>query len=368
MDENIPGFVGLDAHAESTVIGLAEAGRPAPRFIGKASARVPEIKRALSKLGEPASLLIVYEAGPCGYGLARELRSAGYRCEVIAPSKIPKKSGDRIKTDRRDALKLASLARAGELVSVVIPDERDEAIRDLSRARVDAVRARLKARQQLKALLLRHGRRYSGKSSWTAAHERYLAEVSFKYPAQDIAYAEYRHAVGEGEVRVQRLSQSLSQEVEGWRMRPVVNALMSLRGLDLIGASTVVAELGDLRRFAHPRELMGYLGLVPSEHSTGSSRRQGAITKTGNSHVRRILVEAAWNYRFPARVTRILQVRQEGQPAEVRMIPWRAQLRLCHRDRRLTARGLQYNKVCIAIARELAGYIWDIGQHVTANP
>ena len=217
MEENITGFVGLDAHAESTVIGLAEAGRAAPRYVGKASAKVPEIKRALSKLGEPASQLIVYEAGPCGYGLARELRAAGYRCEVIAPSKIPKKSGDRIKTDRRDALKLASLARAGELVAVLIPDERDEAIRDLSRARVDAVRARLKARQQLKALLLRHGRRYTGKSSWTAAHERYLAEITFKHPAQDIAYAEYRHAVGEGEARVQRLSQSLSQQVEGWR-------------------------------------------------------------------------------------------------------------------------------------------------------
>ena len=368
MEENITGFVGLDAHAESTVIGFAAAGREASRYIGRASAKVPEIKRALSKLGEPGSLLIVYEAGPCGYGLARELRAAGYRCEVIAPSKIPKQSGDRVKTDRRDALKLASLARAGELVPVVIPDERDEALRDLSRARVDAVRARAKARQQLKALLLRHGRRYAGKSSWTAAHERYLAEIGFKHPAQDIAYAEYRHAVGEGEGRVQRLSQSLSQQVEGWRMQPVVRALMTLRGVDLIAATTVVAELGDLRRFVHPRELMGYLGLVPSEHSTGSSRRQGAITKTGNSAVRRVLIEAAWNYRFPARMSLALQVRQEGQPAAVRTIAWRAQLRLCQRFRRLSARGLQYNKVCVAIARELSGYIWDIGQHTAPNP
>ena len=368
MEENITGFIGLDAHAESTVIGLAEAGREAPRYIGRASAKVPEIKRALSKLGEPASLLIVYEAGPCGYGLARELRAGGYRCEVIAPSKIPKQSGDRVKTDRRDALKLASLARAGALVPVVIPDERDEALRDLSRARVDALRARLKARQQLKALLLRHGHRYTGKSSWTVAHERYLAETSFKHPAQDIAFAEYRRAVGEGEARVQRLSQSLAQQVEGWRMQPVVRALMTLRGVDLIGATTVMAELGDLRRFAHPRELMSYLGLVPSEHSTGASRRQGAITKTGNSHVRRILIEAAWNYRYPARMSLPLQIRQEGQPAEVRTIAWCAQLRLCHRYRKLTARRLQYNKVCVAIARELAGYIWDIGQRVLPNP
>jgi transposase len=285
--------------------------------------------------------------------LARELRGSGYRCE------------DRVKTDRRDALMLASLARAGELVPVLIPDERDEAIRDLNRARVDAVRARHKARQQLKALLLRHDRRYTGRSSWTAAHESYLARISFAHPAQDIAYAEYRLAVGEGEARVQRLTEALREQVEGWRMRPLVRSLMTLRGLDLLAATTVMSELGDLRRFAHPRELMGYLGVVPSEHSSGTSRRQGAITKTGNSHVRRVLIEAAWNYRFQARMSRLLQERQEGQPAEIRAIAWRAQLRLCHRYLKLSARGLQYNKVCVAIARELAGYIWDIGQRVS---
>jgi len=364
MDEIITGFVGLDAHAESTAIGFAQAGRAAARFVGTVGAKRAELMKALGKLGEPRSLLAVYEAGPCGYGLARELRAAGYRCEVIAPSKIPTKPGERVKTDRRDALKLASLARAGELVAVTIPDERDEAIRDLSRARVDAVRARLKARQQLKALLLRHDRRYSGKSSWTAAHERYLAEISFAHPAQDIAFAEYRQAVGEGEARVQRLTQVLSQQVEGWRMQAVVSAVMSLRGLDLVAATSVVAELGDLRRFAHPRELMGYLGLVPSEHSSGSKRSQGAITKTGNGQVRRVLIEAAWNYRYPARLSKRQQVRQEGQPPRIRAIAWRAQLRLAHRYRSLTARGLQHNKVCVAIARELAGFIWDIGRQV----
>lgn len=367
MDEIITGFVGLDAHAESTAIGFAEAGRAAPRFVGTVGAKRAELKKALGKLGDPGSLLVVYEAGPCGYGLARELTGAGYRCEVIAPSKIPKKPGERIKTDRRDALKLAGLARAGELVPVVVPDERDEAIRDLSRSRVDAVRARLKARQQLKALLLRHDHRYTGKTSWTAAHERYLSEITFAHPAQDIAFAEYRQAVGEGEARVQRLTQVLGQQVETWRMQPVVTALMTLRGLDLVSATTVVAELGDLKRFVHPRALMGYLGLVPSEYSTGSKRRQGAITKTGNSHVRRVLVEAAWNYRHPARLSKSQQVRQEGQPAEIRAIAWRAQLRLGHRYRALTARGLQHNKVCVAIARELAAFIWDIGRHVDPN-
>jgi transposase len=367
VDELITGFVGLDAHAESTAIGVAEAGRAAPRFVGTVGAKLAELTKALAKLGEPGSLLVVYEAGPCGFGLARELLALGYRCEVVAPSRIPKRPGERIKTDRRDALKLASLARAGELTAVTIPDQRDEAIRDLSRARVDAVRARLKARQQLQSLLLRHGRRYSGKTAWTAAHERYLAEISFAHPAQDIAFTEYRQAVGADEARVKRLTQALAHEVESWRMQPVVGAVMTLRGLDLVAATTVVAELGDLRRFARPRELMGYLGLVPSEHTTGSKRRLGAITKTGNGHVRRMLIEAAWNYRFPARVSRTLQVRQERQPAVIREIAWRAQLRLSHRYRRLKARGLQHNKICVAIARELAAFIWDIGRHVGPN-
>ena len=368
MQELITGFVGLDAHAESTAIAVAEAGRAAPRFVGSVGARLSELTKALSKLGAPQSLCVVYEAGPCGYGLARELTSLGYRCEVVAPSRIPRRPGERIKTDRRDALNLASLARAGELVPVTIPDERDEAIRDLSRARVDAVRARLKARQQLKALMLRHGQRYSGKTSWSAAHERYLARVSFAHPAQDIAFTEYRQAVGEGEARVQRLRESLTREVEHWRMHSLVSAVMTLRGLDLVAATTIVAELGDLRRFAHPRELMGYLGLVPSEHTTGSKRRLGAITKTGNGHVRRVLIEAAWNYRFPARISPALQMRQERQPPDIRAIAWRAQLRLNHRYRRLKARGLHHNKICVALARELAAFVWDIGRHVAPSP
>jgi len=368
MQELITGFVGLDAHAASTAIAVAEVGRDAPRFVGTVGVRLAELTKALSRLGEPQRLCVVYEAGPCGYTLARELIRLGYRCEVVAPSRIPQRPGERIKTDRRDALKLAGLARAGELVPVTIPDERDEAIRDLSRARADAVRARLKARQQLKALMLRHGRRYSGKTSWSAAHERYLAAVSFAYPAQDIAFTEYRQAVAEGEARVLRLRQSLTCEVEQWRMRAVVNAMMTLRGLDLVAATTVVAELGDLRRFAHPRQLMGYLGLVPCEHTTGSKRRLGAITKTGNTHVRRVLVEAAWNYRFPARISPTLQARQERQPPQIRAIAWRAQLRLHHRYRRLKARKLQHNKICVALARELAAFVWDIGQHVAPTP
>jgi len=360
-------FVGLDVHADTTAIGVAEPGRAAARFAGTVGPQFAELTKALSKLGAPSKLMIVYEAGPCGYALVRDLIAAGYRCEVVAPSRIPRRPGDRVKTDRRDALTLASLARAGELTFVNVPDERDEAVRDLSRARIDGVRARLKARQQLKALLLRQGRRYTGKSSWTAAHERYLAKVSFTHRAQDVAFVEYRQAVSESQARVQRLSEALAQEVECWRMRPLVQALTSLRGVDQLVATTLVCELGDFRRFAHPRELMGYLGLVPSEHTSGERRRLGAITKTGNSHARRVLIEAAWNYRFPPRITPALQKRQEKQAAHIRTIAWRAQLRLNHRYRRLKARGLQHNKICVAIARELAGFVWNIGQHVTTQ-
>lgn len=364
MDKHSTGFIGLDVHKESIAIGVAAEGRAAGRFVGTVGPARAELLKSLKSLGDPAALSIVYEAGPCGYGLVRELRSRGYACEVIAPSKIPRRPGDRVKTDRRDAVRLAELARAGELVSVLVPDERDEAIRDLSRSRSDAVRARLKARQQLKAMLLRHGQRYTGKSSWTQAHERYLSAVSFAHPAQDITFVEYRQAIGEAHERVERLTAALRAQSEAWRMHPVLESLMSLRGIDFVAAVTLVAELGDLKRFAHPRELMSFLGLVPSEHTSGESRQLGQITKTGNGHARRILIEAAWNYRFPARVSLVLQKRQEGQPKAIRDIAWRAQLRLAQRYRRLSARHLHHNKVCVAIARELAGFIWAIGRQV----
>jgi transposase len=252
------------------------------------------------------------------------------------------------------------------LTPIYVPDEADEAVRDLARSRIDAVRARLKARQQLKALLLRHDMRYSGKTSWNQAHERYLSKVSFPYRAQQIAFEEYRQAVSEADARVQRLGNALTQELESWkRMRPLVHALMCLRGIDLVAAMTLVAELGDLRRFPHPRELMSYLGVVPTEHSSGERRRQGGITKTGNGHARRILIEAAWNYRFHPRISTRLHKRQEHQPAQIREIAWRAQLRLNHRYRTLKAREVSHKKICVAVARELCGFIWNIGQLIT---
>jgi transposase len=364
MGNDITTFVGLDVHKESIAIAVADQGRAAPRFLGTTGPHLSQILKALSSVAAPEQTLVAYEAGPCGYGLARQLAVRGYRCEVIAVAKMPRRPGERVKTDRRDALALARYLRSGELTPVAVPDTRDEAIRDLSRAREDAVRARLKARQQLKAMLLRLGHRYSGKTSWTTAHQRYLGQVTFEYAAQDIAYAEYRSAVGDADERVARLSNALREQAASWRFAPVVAALMTLRGVEFVAAVTLVAELGDLSRFAHPKQLMSFLGLVPSEYSTGESRVLGKITKTGNGHVRRILIESAWTYRFPARMSRTLVVRQEGQPRAIRDIAWRAQLRLCSRYRRLQARGLHQNKICIAIARELAAFIWDIAQQL----
>jgi transposase len=367
VSEVITSFVGLDVHKETTVIAEAQAGRDEPRFVGTVGPQVRQLLKALKSLGKPENLLITYEAGPCGYELARELQQHGYTCEVIAPNKMPRPKGDRRKTDRRDALALARLARSGDLVKVLIPDERDEAMRDLSRSREDAVRARLKARQQLSALLLRHGHRYEEGKPWTAAHQRYLANLTFPHPAQYTAFAEYLQAVQESDARVARLTEALRLQCEQWRLKPIVEALMTLRGIAFVAAVTLVAEVGDFSRFAHPRDVMAFLGLIPSEFSTGETRRQGDITKAGNGHARRILVEAAWNYRFPARISALLLARQEAQPQAIREISWRAQRRLTQRFRRLRARGLHQNKVCVAIARELAGFIWDIAREARAR-
>jgi transposase len=364
MQDDTTAFVGLDVHKEAIAIAVAEAGRAPARFLGTVRPALAPLTKALAHLGPPKTLAIVYEAGPCGYGLARRLLELGYRCEVVAPGKIPQRPGERIKTDRRDALTLASFARSAELTPVLIPNERDEAMRDLARTREDAVRARLKARQQLKAILLRHGHHYSGRIFWSAAHQRNLAKVSFPHPAQQIAFTEYCLAVTEADERVARLSAALREQADSWRLQPLLSALMTLRGLQFLTAVTILAELGDLRRFPHPKQLMSFLGLVPCEYSSGLSRRLGAITKCGNAHIRRVLIEAAWTYRYPSRLGRELQVRQQGQPKTVRDIAWKAQLRLCARYRRMQARRLHQNKICIAIARELTGFIWDIARQV----
>lgn len=359
-------FVGLDVHKQTVSIAVADAGGGEVRDVETVVNDLQTIGKVLRKLGGPGQLHVVYEAGPTGYGLYRWLVDKGYSAYVIAPSLIPRKAGDRVKTDRRDARLLARLARAGELTPVQVPDVADEAVRDLSRAREDLVEARTSARHRLQGMLLRHGMVFSGKTRWTKTHARWLASLKFASPAQQTAFTEYWEAVKRADGAVERLTQALRDAVQQWHWKPVVTALMSMRGLDLVGGVTVVAELGDVRRFTHPRELMAYLGLVPSEHSSGASKRKGGITKTGNGHVRRILVEAAWNYRFPARIGRQLNERQQGQPDGVRDLSWKAQQRLCRRFNALSKRGLHPNKVCVAVARELTGFIWAMAR--TAQP
>jgi transposase len=262
-------------------------------------------------------------------------------------------------------LLLARESRAGNLVPVVMPDERDEAVRDLSRTREDVLAARLRAHQQMKALLLRHGRTCPGRIAWSPAHERTLSAIRLTYPAQEIAFVEYRNAIKDAHERLERITEALRVHSQQWRMRPLMQALMCLRGIDFIAAVTFVAEIGDPRRFAHPTALMAYLGLVPSEFSSGRSRHQGSITKAGNKHARRILIEAAWAYCHAPRVSRPLEVRRQGQSKSVRDIAWRAQLRLTQRFKHLRmGRKLPQNKVCVAIARELCGFIWDIARQV----
>jgi len=368
MDKGIKLFVGLDVHKDTIAVGVAEATGGEARFVCTLAHDLAKLVKLLGRYGEPARVQVVYEAGPTGYGLYRELRRRGYACQVIAPSLIPKRAGVRIKTDRRDGVKLAGLSRAGELTAVWVPDECDEAMRDLVRAREDAVQARHAARMQLKAFLLRQGVRYRGKSSWGLAHARWLATLSFAQPGQQLAFAEYWQAVRSAHERVQRLTAVLGEALCGWRFEPVVRALMSLRGLDLVSAFTLVAEIGDISRFASAAELMGYLGLVPSERSSGATVRKGAITKTGNAHARRVLTEAAWNYRFPARIARALALRQEGLAEPIRAISWKAQLRLCGRFRALRGRGVHQNKVCVAVARELAGFVWAVARAVHPQP
>ncbi len=360
MDEGIKFFVGLDVHKDSIAVAVAEAGRTPARLLGSIAHDVGKLRKLLARYGEPGAVQVVYEAGPTGYGLQRELARRGYQCQVIAPSLIPKRAGDRIKTDHRDGVRLAELARAGELRAVWIPDPVDEAIRDLARAREDAVNARTQVRQQLKGFLLRHDVRYAGKTSWSKTYYRWLATLNFGLSGAQTAFTEYWQAVTAADERVARLTGALANSIEGWRFESVVRALQALRGIDAVSAIGLVAEIGDIGRFAHPRQLMAYLGLVPSEHSSGERVVRGSITKTGNTHARRLLTEAAWNYRFQPRIGRRAQQRAEDLPQAIRDVAWKAQLRLAGRFARLRARGVQINKICVAVTRELAGFVWAI--------
>jgi transposase len=364
MEEITKDHVGLDVHQDTIVVGLAEAGRSAGRVIGKVAHNLPKLRKQLDKLGGPQRLHVVYEAGPTGYGLYRKLREWGYECEVIAPSKMPRRPGERVKTDGRDSVQLAECSRAGQLRAVWVPDPEDEAMRDLTRAREDAVEARLQTRQQLKSFLLRHGIRSPYKTAWTKRYHAWLSELKFEAGQQQQVFTEYCLAVKEAEQRVQRHDELLIEAVKGWRFEPLVRSLQAMRGIELVTAASLVAEIGDLQRFDHPRKLMDYLGMVPSEHSSGQRTVRGSITKAGNRHARRLLVEAAWHHRHPARIGRAAQRRQSALPEAVCALAWKAQLRLTKRFGQLRQRGLQQNKVCVAVAREMAGFIWAMAQQV----
>ena len=364
MGERIT-YIGLDVHKETVVVAVAEDGiRGEVREYGRIANTSAALDRVAGKLGgDGVRLRFCYEAGPCGYGIQRRLSARGHDCVVVAPSLIPKRAGDRVKTDRRDAASLARLHRAGELTAVWVPDPGHEAMRDLVRARLDAVHALRRARQQLSGFLLRHGCHY-GRPAWTKLHRRWLAGLNFEQAVHHLVLEDYIQAVETAQARRDRLTAQIAAMLPDWTLAPVVAALQTMRGMALVNAATLIAELGDLSRFANPRQLMAYLGLVPSEYSSGASIRRGGLTKTGNGAARRLLIEAAWCYRFPARVSRELLLRQEEQPKPIREIAWKAQLRLCARYRKLARAGKPANVVTAAIARELSGFIWAIARSV----
>jgi len=366
MGEPTTLFVGLDVHKDSMAVAHASAD-PASDvvYVGQVGTREADLDKLLRRLHSHASRLVVaYEAGPCGYGLYRTLTRKGISCLVVAPSLIPKKPGKRVKSDRRDAVQLARLLRSGDLTSVYVPTVEDEAVRDLSRAREAAIGVLKDAKLRLKSFLLRHGLNYSGRAIWNEAHLRYLAKVVCPTPAQQIVFQESLRAVGEQTDRVRRLEDELSEIAATWRLRPVVDAFQAMRGVQSHTAVTVAAELGDLTRFDTPRQLAAFIGLIPSEYSSGESRRLGPITKAGNGHARRALVEAAWAYRYPAKVSAHLQQRLQRCPMPIQNIAWKAQVRLCKRYRRLVARGKNPNVVVTAIAREILAFLWAIAREV----
>ena len=355
-------YVGLDVHKETIAVAVAEPGRGSARYWGEIAHTPKAISKLVARLSRETSgevMLFCYEAGPCGYGLYRRLLSLGQDCEVVAAPK-----SERIKTDRRDALQLARLLRAGELRRVWVPDQEQEAMRDLSRCREDFKGQQQKARQQLNGFVLRHGHHWPrGKTRWTSAHFNWLESLRLAHPAQQVVLQEYIEAVRAATVRVEDITRQLMAAIPQWSLAPVVLSLVALRGIDRLAAVTLLAELGDISRFDSPSQLMGYLGLVPGEHSSGARRRQGGITGAGNGHARRMLVESAWSYRFPARQTMHLKRKAREASPQARAIAWRAQKRLCGRYRALSQAGKHQKVVCVAIARELSGFVWDIVRH-----
>lgn len=365
-------FIGLDTHKSFIEVAYIEDVRGVkPIHLGKnpsAKQSVKKLVRQFESKYPDATLHFVYEAGPCGYWIYRLITSLGHCCYVIAPSLIPKKPGDRIKTDKRDAMNLAKLLKSEDLTAIYVPEPEDEAVRDLSRARETAMKDLKDGKYQLKALLLRNNVTAKVKDNWSKQHLRWLTELILPYPAQQIVLQEYIQAITERMNRLKRLDNELEHHVKNWRYYPVVKAIQAMRGVRLLVATGLVAELGDLTRFDHPRKLMSYLGLVPSEHSSGGKRSIGAITKCGNSRARRLLVEGAHTYRYAANISTELQLRQEDLGKTIVDIAWKAQLRLCRRYQTILRRGKHYNVIVTAIAREMIAYIWAISREIVLTP
>lgn len=359
--------VGLDVHAETIAVAVAEPDGDV-RSMGMIPNRPEHVRRLVKRLGPARQLKVCYEAGPTGYVLYWQLTGMGVHCEVVAPTLVPVKAGDRVKTDRRDAVKLARSYRSGDLTAVWVPDAAHEALRDLVRAREAAKGDHLRARHRLQKFLLRQGRRAPEKiKSWTEAHLTWVRrEVHFDSPAQEAVLMDYLAEVEHARERIKRLEGSIDEAVETApaTMRAVIEALQALRGIAKVSAVSIVSELGQISRFARPKQLMGYSGTVSRENSSGDRIRRGAITKTGNAHLRRIVGEAAWAYRHRPAVQGALRVRQQGLPEPVIEIAWKAQHRLHGRYRRLLGKGKPKQQVITAVARELLGFIWAIGVHV----
>jgi transposase len=366
MGEHSEVYVAFDTAKLKHAVAIAEGGRGGElRFVGEIENRPATIERLIKKLARRYKRLqVCFEAGPTGYGLYRQMQALGHDCLVVAPALIPWRSGERVKTNRRDALTLARLFRAGELSGVWVPDAVHEAVRDLVRGRTTAAEDVRRKRQQLLSFLLRHGRIFTGGDHWTRAHRRWLAEQSFDHAAQQIVFQDAVATIEDAVERQRRLEEQLANLVRTWSMAPVVAAYQAMRGVSFLVAVTFAAEIGDVRRFDTPRQLMSFLGLVPAERSTGETVRRAGLTLAGNRRARRVLVEAAWSYRHPARVSETLRVRLEGLPKTIRDIAWKAQVRLCGRYRRLNAAGKKLPVIIAAIAREMAAFLWAIGRQI----
>ena len=359
-------YVGLDVHKATIAVATALPGRESAQFRSQISNTPKSVEKLIHKLRQDSfskRILFCYEAGPCGYVLYHQLHSLEHDCLVIAPSLIPRKPGDQIKTDRRDAIKLAASLRSGDLTAIWVPDEDQESMRDLTRARDDMKCQERKARQQLNAFVLRHGYIWPGnKTCWTKTHFNWLESIKFEHPWQQIVLQEYVDAVKAATKRVSDITEQMMKALSEWSLSPVVDSLVALRGINKRAAMVILSELGDLRRFDSPKQLMAYLGLVPGEHSSGPRRRQRRITRAGNTHARRILIESAWCYRFPARQTMYMKRKAIGASDQAKQIAWKAQKRLCGRYRDLSRSGKDMRVVCVAVARELLGFIWDIAR------